>query len=334
MSIRTNLVAALLLACGATQALAGEECRPRRYAELDMTPIRGGAAFTVPVELSGKPYRMMLKPTPLSYLYDRYADAAGLARKDVAENKFIHINGQAITSYVRLPEMSVGGNTGHDLAILVMRPPRALADDIVGTLGTDILQSFDVELDFAARKMGLFAPDPCDGAGVYWSTAYTVLPMEKDRAGQLSVTMKLDGHDVKVMFDGVSSRSSMAYNLAVRDFGVAAPADAGGPENRNEETATRSDDTLNRADPRLHRFGRLEAGGLTILNPMVYLTGDAAAPLCDGKTRSRLGNFSRYTSTCYSGPQLTLGMPDVKKLHLLFAFKAGKLYLTAADAHP
>ena len=41
-------------------------------------------------------------------------------------------------------------------------------EDFGGILGTDVLRNVDVELDFAANKIHLIAPNQCGGSVVHW----------------------------------------------------------------------------------------------------------------------------------------------------------------------
>ena len=68
---------------------------------------------------------------------------------------------------------------------------------------------------------------------------------------------------------------------------------------------------------------------MTIQNPQIELFADKSMMRCDGKSHTMNGKIY----TCYGGADLYLGLEELKQLHLFFAFKEKKLFITAADAH-
>ncbi|MBV9905662.1 MAG: retropepsin-like domain-containing protein, partial [Alphaproteobacteria bacterium] len=264
------LAALALLSPGA--ALAGEECRPQRYAAFDMTPTGGHAGFRIPVELDGRTQQMVVSLGHQTYIYDRYAEATGLHLHNIAHNaNHFGFNGKKLTDFVRLPRIAIAGVVGTDIPALVIPAPDATPAEVAGVLGTDLLANFDVEVDMRARKLSLFKPDPCDGAGVYWSASFAALPMNKNRAGQETVSLKLDGHDISTMFDLDHRYSFMSRHLAERSFGV--------PYSHTSHVEW--DDTDDPPGANGYRFAALEGGGLTINHPLVRLQGNSNDPICD-----------------------------------------------------
>jgi len=70
-------------------------------------------------------------------------------------------------------------------------------------------------------------------------------------------------------------------------------------------------------------------GDVTIANPVIDLHPSLNG--CDG-----LHGYSKKDTDmamCSTNMGLTVGQNELRKLHLFFAFKEAKLYVTAADAH-
>ena len=67
-------------------------------------------------------------------------------------------------------------------------------------------------------------------------------------------------------------------------------------------------------------------------NPLVVLHDNRSPQKhCDGK--ERFGSRWHQTVTCYGQGDLALGLQELSKLHLYFAYKEKVIYFTAADAH-
>ncbi|HEY6578350.1 MAG TPA: aspartyl protease family protein, partial [Rhizomicrobium sp.] len=182
---------------------------------------------------------------------------------------------------------------------------------------------FDVDIDFAAKKLNLFSQDHCAGKVVYWAAdAVTVVPMHVVNSGHIMVPVTLDGHGFDAMLDTGSSHTHLSQESARNIFGLA-PDSAGmakvGDFGPGGKTAVYR-----------HSFGALALQGITIGNPGVYIfedllrTGMAQTP--------HLG--SRLTDVDVSDgvTDMILGMSELQNLHVYIAYKEQKLYISSASS--
>jgi hypothetical protein len=164
----------------------------------------------------------------------------------------------------------------------------------------------------------LFFQDHCAGQVVYWSNAYTTIPMTQQASGTIMVPMQLDGKEVDVGLESAETGSTMLLSAASRIFGI------------DEKSPGMSSTD----DPRLlkYSFGKLSANGLDITNPHIVIVKDnPTSTNCKGQ--SRFSGFGETISKCYGSVDVRLGIPELRQLHLYLSFKEKTLYLTSADAH-
>jgi hypothetical protein len=197
-----------------------------------------------------------------------------------------------------------------------------------GVLAGDLLMLFDVEFDFAKRKLNLFSQDHCPGKVVYWTqTGYAEIPFHLANGpistnDHIDFNMTLDGHELSTDLDTGSSWTWLRRKAASRVFGL-------------EDTSPGM-----QRDPRspddsplfVKKFGLLELGGVAVKNPDIQIVTDHA----DDAFRMAHSEKSRddpVYGARFSLEDLTLGMNVISKLHLYIAYKEHKIFVTAADAH-
>ena len=79
-----------------------------------------------------------------------------------------------------------------------------------------------------------------------------------------------------------------------------------------------------------HSFNTLVFGGVTVINPLFLVRPDQTGAH-DPTNRLQTGSKLLKTDD-YPRPEITIGMNVLRQLHLYFAFKERRLYITAADA--
>jgi hypothetical protein len=78
-------------------------------------------------------------------------------------------------------------------------------------------------------------------------------------------------------------------------------------------------------------FKSLDANGLGLANPAVYLSGDENNDMvCDSKAHERGIN---HGYRCRGDAGLKIGLHELRALHLFFDFSEKKLYVSAANAN-
>src|SRR5262249_10847973 len=131
------------------------------------------------------------------------------------------VGGHVMDRFVTVPTVIMGAIRGQGWRFIVeadgLSPPDS---DVVGTLGPDIFSQFDVELDYAAKKLNLFSPDHCEGRVIYWQPkALAVIPMQVV-SGHVVVPVTVDGHRLKAAVDTGAALTIMNAARARSNFGL------------------------------------------------------------------------------------------------------------------
>ena len=322
---KTKIASAIALAFSALMGAAHADssaCKLSRIAEFDM--IREpDEKIAVAVSLNGAQHRMLLATSNINSAVLRdFADSTHVPQKHLDRNVHLYTWGGEAITYGTIDNLTLGSGTGGSLRMIVAPGSYPADPDVVGMLGTDILGNFDVEFDFAAAKVRLFSNDHCPNMGAYWAAKYAELPIDLGQLGKPLSQWTLDGQPVTVSFDTGAAHSIMPMTVAKEKFGL----DTGSP---GVEAVGNDADGL---PVYRHRFRSLTADGIAVNNPLVALYDSRSKQeRCDGKTR--FGHRWHQTTTCYGQGDLSLGLQELSKLHLYFAYKGKVIYFTAADAH-
>jgi len=313
MGLAWRLVGAVLLgaffACGAD----AESCKPlTRVASLDTTDLKDGR-ITVPASMNGTDFPMMVDTgSPISMIDDAFSEKIGLGRYRMFENAFV-IGGQPVRYTAMVKNMSLGGIHVEARQLLVSPSPLSEDGSVLGLLGDDVLENYDLEIDFANHKLNLLRSDHCPGV-IYWPASVVgVVPFRVARGEYLIVDVVLDGKPIQALVDTGARNTLMPDVAADTLFGLTPSS----PDMRKE------------GDDYVHRFDALDMGGLGIAHIPVVIYRD----LSSERVKSAAGTGSRISSANAENGlvQLTIGMRELRNLHLYFAFGEGKLYVTPAS---
>jgi hypothetical protein len=210
----------------------------------------------------------------------------------------------------------LGGVKG-DIVMAVIPGFTRSDNRIVGVLGTDILGKFNVELDVAHGKLNLFSPDHCKGQVIYWTktAAVAAVPMKTHSLETFVIPMQLDGKDIEAAFSA-DAKPVISSRVAHDTYGVDVTPDANG-------------------DLPMHKFKTLSVEGLTITNPEFAVYRDDTGG-CNGGARMKAvplrSDYNAEIERCFGLPDMTIGLPELKHLHIYIAFRERMVYATAADA--
>ncbi len=257
-------------------------------------------------------------------IYQDVADEMGLSTHAIDQNVEIYnVEGALSKRYAKVPDLTIGAMKGDDITVLVEPRPPGRSPQIDGILSPDILSKFDLDFDFANRKMNLISQDHCpDGKTVYWSSDYTEADFEI-QGGHIVLPMMLDGKTVSATLD-TGAVNTHLYERAARhlfDLDNHAPG--------MEPIPGASPDAVDRFR---YRFKSLSIGGLAINNPMIYILQDLALQSF-ARNHVDKEDFDPPYAQHLGQTDLLLGMNVLSKLHLYVAYREHKIYLTAASAH-
>jgi len=173
---------AILLPCFVQSPAWAEDCGPlKQITSIDMVPQ--GPRMLVPVTINGIPKEMLLNTAGgISNLQKGAVEAMGLHAIDASRVKMLDSAGNATQLYVGVDDFTVGTIHAPHLQFVVTDAANANANlPFVGSLAGDIMSQYDVEMDFAARKLNFFSKDHCPGHVLYWNpAAVAVVPITFD----------------------------------------------------------------------------------------------------------------------------------------------------------
>jgi len=289
---------AILAGFGAQPAWAARSCELELTASLDLDPAELPGRAMIDAVIKDTPQKMIIDTGATQTMIDEaVVRQFDLLRTDVSRHFSMQdYYGNPIRQGAVIPFLQTGNLLARDVHALILTQP--LTPPAAGVIGPDLLMHYEVELDFAKKKMNLFAPDHCPGQVVYWTHDPVVtVPIRVDGFGHVDLDVALDGKTIPAHLDTGAPLSSMTLKNAQRDFGLA-PDSPG---------VTKKD-----AAVYLHQFRSLALGGIAISNPTIYLAG------------GQQGEVKR---------DFLLGLRELSKLHVLISYKEKTLYATAPDAH-
>jgi predicted aspartyl protease len=316
-------VALSLGMCCAFSAGRADDCALKQVASLS---IEDGHPGRVVVELSiaDKPRHFLVDTGgAFTSIYQDVADQLGLSTHLVDQGTEIYdIKGDRLKRYTKVPDLKIGSMKGDDIPVLVEPRPSGESGGEDGTLAPDILSRFDVEFDFANRKMNLFSQDHCEGKVVYWAASFTDAEFRSENM-HVVLPMVLDGHNVSATLDTGSAATHLFDNAAQRQFSL----DTSSPG--MEPIPGIAPGSLEQF---FYRFKSLAIGGLAINNPAIRILPNLQLK---GFARNHTDkeDFDPQYATHFDTTDMLLGMDVLSKLHLYIAYKEHMIYLTAAGAH-
>jgi len=318
MNLRCVVLAPFLVAAVPPAAQA-EDCAPTKLlATVQMKDAEPESNIrTVPVTLNGVTRQMVL---------DTGGAITQLSRGTIAELSLpmrrggaavYDINGRVSRHFAMVKELTFGDLRRSDAALMVW--PES-ARPYAGELAQDLLQPYDVDVDFATGLLKMYAKGPkdqCPGPLGWSASARTTM---NNKGWHLHIPVSLDGHTYDAIFDTGSRHTIMRLPAAKRDFGLY-PDSPG----MTLYPAINGDPFLN---GHLHTFGKLSFGGLTFDAPEVLIIPDVMNRNAD---RSKIAdNPTHHHNENLILPELSLGMDVLKHLHLFMSFGEQALYVAPA----
>jgi hypothetical protein len=230
-------------------------------------------------------------------------------------------DGTRYKTYAEVPNFKLGGIALDKYPMMIA--PASHAFGVDGSLAPDFLSKFEVDLDFSAHNLNLFAADHCPGKVVYWAKSYVEVPFKFANITHVTVPVTLDGHEVSASIDTGAGFTTVGEGTAKNLFGLSASS-----EGMERVPSADAGDLIQYR----HRFNALSLQGVAVNNPMIYILPDAASRSFRRDFDSKMDIDAIY-GVKLDGPQMILGTNVLSKLHLFISYKEKKLYLTAADAH-
>jgi tetratricopeptide (TPR) repeat protein len=217
-TVAATAVCVWLLSPGAADAAA--KCQIAKVAELPIT--MKNLRPTIVAQIDGKDarflvdsgafYSMMSSATAAEYNLRTQRVPFGL--------KIIGVGGSQDAQVTRVKEFRLVGVPIKDIEFLV--GGSELDADIVGLLGQNILEIFDVEYDLGHGAIRLFKTKDCEKARLaYWLTenqSYSQMPIEavSPQHPHTVGVAYVNGKRIKIAFDSGASRSVLSIDAAAK----------------------------------------------------------------------------------------------------------------------
>ena len=284
---------------------ASASCQQVRIAGIDMVTEADGLV-AVPVSVDDTPVMLTVDTGAVhTAISSRLADTLGLERS-TSTQLYEMAGGVPITEMAYAHSLKLGPMVTGRVGVMVA-PSQALSSDTDGLFGPDVMNNYDVEIDYANARFALFSQDHCPGQVVYWThEAYARVPMHVDESWHISVPVTLDGKPITAFIDTGAERSIITQGVAKALFGIV-PGDPRLTKRDNVSVNDTAPTTIYH-----YPFASLALEGITVAHPDIDIMPD-----------STLGD---------RGPQLIVGAGVLRQLHLYLAYKEQVLYATPAES--
>jgi hypothetical protein len=287
-------------------------------------------AMVVPVKIDNIDKKLLFDTGGLVSQISR-ATANGLELPErYREQRLFDLAGNSSNAQATVPKLTLGNQSQNEVPMAVApNPDLGTSLPYDGLLATDLFPGDDIDMDFGARRLTTFAPDHCAGRVVYWpANRIAVVPItESDNL--IIIPVMVAGHPLNAVLDTGSQYTVM--NMAVADqlFGLTPASPDMAP--LTESSGDRSI-TLYR-----HLFDKLTFEGVEVSNLQVYLLPNQVAVhdrprslFLLGPSRMPLSGSRLFQSGSFSMPDMIIGMDVLRHLHVYFAAKEKRLYITDA----
>jgi hypothetical protein len=317
------------LACiWASQAPAqagGAKCEMRKLVSVAVS-LDPDDVVVVPVTLNGKAAVMHLSlASAYSSVYQGVAESINLKPGSwpnmLSSHEYHAGKGDELRLQVDIPTMNIGELTYAKTTFWVARRPdlddataRNTGPASAGFLGLNMFANVDVDLDLANRSLAFYSQDHCPGKVVYWSDSYEVIPLRTgELAGELYVDVLLNGKRIQTSLNAGGRSNSFSSEFARQLYGWDEHSSSVGSELGPDGKSQYYAHSIN-----------LKMEGLAIDGVRLWLIPGGCSEVIT--VRGAIG----YGCQLYGTHPLHLGTSILKTLHLYFATKEKKLYVTAA----
>ena len=316
--MKRSLIALAILTFGTGGANATDCAAPTLRNSLAMDRMPGSDLMTVTADVDGSAEKLLIGIADTTQLWN--AQAAKLELPVREGRRMMDGGGRFSEDVARVQDLTLSAMRTGNFDTQVSADPAFAGSD--GILGTDMMQRFDIDLDFARGRLNYFTPEQCQGAGVYWSPAkVTSVPMEA-YANRVYVKIVLDGRAIIAALDTTADRTFLNPKVAAELFGLDPAALPAG--------TVRDSGALLKAG--MGRFSNLSFAGLSFRNPEIAVPLDILSK--DTKEfHARKTARDQYHLSEFL-PDMIIGMDVLKQSHLYISFQNQRVYVSPAGDGP
>jgi hypothetical protein len=232
-------------------------------------------------------------------------------------NQFVHTS------------LTLGTLSASDMVFMLAPGGSPISDnaDVAGILGPDILQHYDVDIDFGSGKLNLMSQDHCEGKVLYWKAdAVAVVPMRLMNSGHIQMPVMLDGQQVMAVLDTGAYNTTLTLPVAQATFGLK-PGSADTPL-----TGQLPDRPV--AATYHHVFKSLGFEGIAVNNPDIDIIPDFLKQVTTENATPETGSHLIAPKANETAESMLLGMDVLRHFHIYIAYKENKVYITPTSTPP
>jgi hypothetical protein len=235
------------------------------------------------------------------------------------QRRLFDLAGNASNTRATLGRLTLGDRNEKGISMLVAPNPNlgtSLPYD--GLLATDLLTDNDIDMDFGARRLTSFSPDHCDGQVIYWPADKVAAVPITVRRNLIFLPVTIDGHNLNAVLDTGSQYTAMNMDVANRLFGLT-------PDSTDmlPLSAANGDKSFVAYG---HRFDNLTFDGVQVNDLRIYLMRDKIG---SHEKLRRIEGLEASDDVVF--PDLLIGMDVLRHLHVYFATKEKRLYISEAS---
>jgi hypothetical protein len=227
---------------------------------------------------------------------------------------------------VRVADFTIGDATGHNLQLIIANDKEmGLSEPYDGRMTGDFFARYDIEFDFAGKKLTFLTATNCSEKEiVHWpATVVATVPMTIS-GGKMKVPVSVQGRTIDAVINTGSAHTVMRHDIA-ESLGLKAGAPDMVPDGDVRDGLGQP--------VYVHTFPQISFSGITATNvPVRIQTNSMVHPI---NRTPILGSRAQFAADPASKvPDLAIGMDVLHKLHIYAAFGENKLYMTAAAPAP
>jgi hypothetical protein len=263
-----------------------------------------------------------IKDEPVQFQIDTGAelttlDSAVFSRFGVTnagkEFKMMGVGGESSAVRTKIPDLKIGNFDGGSM-MLIVSSTHFMPNGVYGLLGEDFFGFFDMDIDLAKGRIGLFGNNPCPTEPVYWATAFSEAELSV-RPNRILVSIEINGTPARAVLD-TGAGTTMLSTALVRRLGL--KVDSPGMEKM--QRGGRGID-MHRMDVYRYRFAELRIGDEVVKNPLLFIAD--LSPIKDHSATVRPIEDSNAPDS-----EAILGADFMKSHHIYIAPKDRKMYFT------
>jgi predicted aspartyl protease len=223
-------------------------------------------------------------------------------------------------------DLKFGREEVRDFAFRIWPDPNLEKVDprLTGVFSIKELSRYDVDVDFLNGVLKLFSPEHCEGKILYWKADTVAVGGVELRNNHIHVSVTLDGQKFDAIIDSGAPNSSLSAEAARRFFGLT-PAS---PGMEKWPSLTK----YPQYPVYKHKFDALRFNGVAVSNPAVAIWPDIVNRNADRSMQSTESR-THFSRANVGVPQLIIGMDILRKLHVYFAFREHRMYVSDASSN-